>query len=200
MALINNYYVFVTEEKVTRGVDVTSHPVENGLDVTDNVKRKPITLSVTGKIVQVGTTRAATILSALSSLHQSGKYVRYQGRNIFTNAIITSFNTSHNAETNGGCDFDMEIKEIRTANSAYRSSITTATTTKQITSTKTKSTSKYHTVKSGDCLWNIAKKYYGDGTKYKKIYDANKTMLDKKNKGKNVDKYTIYVGQKIIIP
>ena len=31
-----------------------------------------------------------------------------------------------------------------------------------------------YTVKSGDCLWNIAKKYLGDGSRYNEIYNLNK--------------------------
>lgn len=44
---------------------------------------------------------------------------------------------------------------------------------------KKKTKSSTYTVKSGDCLWNIARKFYGDGTKWKKIYDANKTIIEK---------------------
>lgn len=49
-----------------------------------------------------------------------------------------------------------------------------------------------YTVKKGDCLWNIAKKYYGDGSKYKKIYDANTKKI--------ADPKLIYVGQVFVIP
>lgn len=200
MALINKYYVFVESEKVTRGVDVTSHPVESGIDITDNVKRKAVTLSVKGKIVKVDNTKASTILSAITELHQKGKYVKYQGRNIFNNALITSFETSHTADINGGCDFDMEIQEVRIAKSAYKASAKTSTTTKQVTTKKAASDTRYYTVKTGDCLWSIAQKYYGNGAQYPKIYNANKSMIDARNKGYNVDKYTIYTGQKFVIP
>lgn len=49
-----------------------------------------------------------------------------------------------------------------------------------------------YTVKKGDCLWNIAKKYYGAGKQWNKIYDANT--------GKIVNPNLIYPGQKFIIP
>lgn len=34
-----------------------------------------------------------------------------------------------------------------------------------------------YTVVKGDCLWNIAKKFYGNGAKYTAIYDANKGVI-----------------------
>ena len=62
------------------------------------------------------------------------------------------------------------------------------------------STNKTHTVQKGDCLWNIAKKYYGNGSKYPKIYEANKTLMDKRNSKSGNSKYTIYPGQVLTIP
>lgn len=50
-----------------------------------------------------------------------------------------------------------------------------------------------YTVKSGDCLWNIAKKYYGSGAQYTKIYNANKSVI-----GSNPN--LIYPGQVLTIP
>ncbi|PKM49581.1 MAG: peptidoglycan-binding protein [Firmicutes bacterium HGW-Firmicutes-7] len=50
----------------------------------------------------------------------------------------------------------------------------------------------YYVVKSGDSLWAIAKKYYGDGSKYSKIYNANKSIIKNAN--------LIYPGQKLTIP
>lgn len=35
----------------------------------------------------------------------------------------------------------------------------------------------YYVVRSGDCLWSIAKKFYGDGSKYTIIYNANKDKI-----------------------
>lgn len=49
-----------------------------------------------------------------------------------------------------------------------------------------------YTVKAGDCLWNIAKAFYGDGSQYHKIYEANKDKITKPN--------LIYPGQVLVIP
>ena len=34
-----------------------------------------------------------------------------------------------------------------------------------------------YTVVRGDCLWNIAKRFYGSGAKYTIIYDANRGVI-----------------------
>ena len=59
---------------------------------------------------------------------------------------------------------------------------------------------KTHTVARGDSLWAIAKKYYGDGSRYPEIYNANKAIIDGRNKGTGNPKYTIYPGQVFTIP
>ena len=59
---------------------------------------------------------------------------------------------------------------------------------------------KTHTVVKGDCLWAIAQKYYGNGSKYPVIYEANKTLIDSVNNKYGNSKYTIYSGQVLTIP
>lgn len=51
------------------------------------------------------------------------------------------------------------------------------TTGNNRTSKNTKA--KKYTVKKGDCLWNISKKFYKDATKWRKIYNANKSVIEK---------------------
>lgn len=52
--------------------------------------------------------------------------------------------------------------------------------------------SQFHTVVSGDTLWKISKKYYGKGSRYPEIFEANRPMLTHPDK--------IYVGQVLRIP
>lgn len=59
---------------------------------------------------------------------------------------------------------------------------------------------KTHTVVKGDCLWNIAQKYMGNGSKYPSLYSTNQSVIDGKNKGTGNPKYTIYPGQVLTIP
>lgn len=51
---------------------------------------------------------------------------------------------------------------------------------------------KSHTVTAGDCLWNIAKRYLGDGSRYPEIYDLNQDKI--------VNPNLIYPGQVLILP
>jgi hypothetical protein len=66
-------------------------------------------------------------------------------------------------------------------------------------------TAKTYTVKTGDCLWNIAKRFYGDGSKWTIIYNANKTIIEntakKYRNGKGSSNgHWIYPGTKLTIP
>lgn len=53
------------------------------------------------------------------------------------------------------------------------------------------STNQYYTVQSGDCLWTIAKAFYGNGSLYTKISQANPDISNPN---------LIYPGQELIIP
>lgn len=57
-----------------------------------------------------------------------------------------------------------------------------------------------YTVKESDTLYTIAKAQLGDGTRYEEIYTMNKSAIDTMNKGKEVSKYTIYVGLRLKLP
>lgn len=59
-------------------------------------------------------------------------------------------------------------------------------------SSQASSAKRTHTVRKGECLWGIARHYYGNGALYTKIYDANTNQI--------ADPKLIYIGQVLIIP
>lgn len=65
-------------------------------------------------------------------------------------------------------------------------------TTETARSAESAPEAKTHKVVKGDCLWNLAKKYLGDGSRYNEIYELNKDVIDNPNR--------IYVGQTLRLP
>lgn len=128
MATINNIPIFVETENVNRNTEGTEHPVENGLPTTDIISNKPITVSLTGKIVDAGTYKAKDIITKIENLRTSGSLISYSGCDVFGNYQIRSFNTDKNYQIWGGANFSMELIEVRIAQSAYNALNTTSTT------------------------------------------------------------------------
>ena len=52
--------------------------------------------------------------------------------------------------------------------------------------------SSTYTVQSGDTLWKIAETVYGDGSEHKKIFEANRELLESPDR--------IFPGQELTIP
>lgn len=118
----------------------------------------------------------------------------YLSGNYYVNDLtrqISSNGYSHSA-TLIKTDFG---KSLKTSTSTTKKKTAPKTTKKEkkVTSTpKASSAKRTYTVKRGDCLWNIAKKFYGNGAKYTKIYDANTNKIANPN--------LIYPGQVFVIP
>lgn len=97
---------------------------------------------------------------------------------------ISSNGYSHSA-TLIRTDFGNSLK-MHTSSSSKKSE-------KSVSSSSQASDAKRtYTVKTGDCLWNISKKFYGAGKEWGTIYDANTNQI--------VDPDLIYPGQELVIP
>jgi nucleoid-associated protein YgaU len=93
----------------------------------------------------------------------------------------------------GDIYYSITLKEFRPVSFAKVKNHSSGKKTASKSRPSAKSTPKTYTVKKGDSLWKIAKRVYGDGGKWRTIYDANKKVI-----GKNPN--LIYPGQKLVIP
>lgn len=182
MALINDIYVHVSDEDISRDVDVSTHPVESGIEITDTVKRKAKVLSISGLIVSYPTGRKLvkhiskdsgtglegavmtnedeyispeTVISRLENLKNTGGLVRYIGRNWCDKMQITSFETSHPNTVWGGAEFTMTLQECRIAVNAYVAPKVDESSVKnggQQQVEKGDGKEVWYTVKKGDCV------------------------------------------------
>lgn len=139
-----------------------------------------------------------TYINKLLSWKSSGKPVQLIITGTKINFQVT-IETLKYGEQDGTGDvyYDLTLKEYR----AVEIKKTKLKKTKKKKTTKKKSKpkrpaakkkTKTYTVKSGDCLWNIAKRFYGNGAQYTKIYNANRGKIKNPN--------LIYPGQKLTIP
>ena len=92
------------------------------------------------------------------------------------------------------------------SNTQATTATTTTSTSEKPRATDSIDTTKTHsyTIQSGDTLWGIAKKFYGDGSKHTTIYNANKTVIENKAKShgekSSSNGILIYPGTKLTIP
>lgn len=121
------------------------------------------------------------------------------GSGINSMVLIESLNIVETAGEEGDKEFSFELIEyveygikekvakVKTMSTTKAKKVTKSSTTKDKNPTATTT----YTVTNGDTLWGIAKRVYGDGSKYTKIVSANSDI-----KNPNL----IYVGQVITIP
>ena len=124
-------------------------------------------------------------LKGLGSYLSGNYYVQDITRQISSNGY------SHSA-TLIKTDFGKSLKTSTSTTNKKTKKKTPKKQKKVASSPKASSAKRTYTVKRGDCLWNIAKRFYGNGAKYTKIYDANTNKIANPN--------LIYPGQILVIP
>ncbi|WP_236875554.1 LysM peptidoglycan-binding domain-containing protein [Clostridioides difficile] len=116
--------------------------------------------------------------------------------NINMEVIIDSFQYEEK-DCTGDVYFTLSLKEykriqIPKINTSSNDKISSKLDLPLTKGFEVKNKQKTHKVGKGDSLWSLAKKYYGNGDLWKKIYDANKKLI------KNPD--VIKDGWVLIIP
>jgi len=116
---------------------------------------------------------------------------------VSTFCTIESFSYYEQGGDVGTIYFDMTLKEYREVTARQVKIETVAEVpVANVTTTPARVDNtvqpKTYTVKKGDCLWNIAKKFYGNGAKYTTIFNANRNIIRNAN--------LIYAGQVLLLP
>lgn len=138
-----------------------------------------------------------TIRDKILKWKQSKKPVHLivTGHGIDCYCRITKFKPYEKGGDVGTIYYDITLKEYREISiRQIKVKSNTATVKKNTTRTDNTNKPKTYKVVKGDCLWNIAKKFYGDGSKYMKIYNANPNVF--KGRSPNL----LYVGEVLTIP
>ena len=89
----------------------------------------------------------------------------------------------------------IEVPNLSSSNTSSNSNNTQNTSRPSEASNNSSSSQKTHKVVKGDCLYDIAKKYYGNGNLYPKIKEANKSKYPSL-----ANSNVIYVNWELIIP
>lgn len=140
-----------------------------------------------------GRKKPIACVNQLEGWRKSGKPIRVIITDLLNmEATIESFAWSERDAT-GDIYYTLALKEYKKIKTkpATNTVATEQSTTRETKATES-SSGKTYTVKQGDCLWSIAKRFYGNGALYTKIYNANKDKI------KNPD--LIYAGQVLTIP
>lgn len=200
MATIGGLEVWIEDggEQAERTVNATSHPVESGADITDNVRRNGTVVNLTGEIVGAD---AVEKLQRIDAWKNAGTIVAYHGTYSYNRMVITKFNTTHTNKIVGGYKFDATLQEIRIAKSAYVPNKSTsprknAGTQRKISNSASKKV--YYTTKSGDTLWGLLQRA---GAPYKQYgFTPNDVMKNNPRAfGRRMDPRTMQNGVKLWI-
>lgn len=142
-----------------------------------------------------GFTQPSVFCQRILAWKNSDKPVHFMvvGANINMFCTIEEFDMSENGGDVGTIHYSIKLKEYREAvvrqvkikdGGAFVSDAD-----KRVDNTVVPET---YTVVKGDCLWNIAKKYLGSGSKWREIYNLNKDKIKNAN--------LIYPGQVLKMP
>ena len=154
-----------------------------------------ITLIVTGDTLKLKA--GDTVYCKGFGKYLSGKYYinditrTISSSGFTTSATLIRMSFGESLKT-GGTVSDSHANRNYSPDTIYNSA-----TVKKATTNKTIVVKKYYTVQKGDTLWTLAVRFYGDGTKFTKIANANNIPVITKN-GKQY--CNIKVGQKLLIP
>lgn len=194
---LHGLLIHVESEDATIDVDIPTHKVEKGIDLSDHVERKPITIKISGLLVRPTEDRVETLVQKLQKIEVEGKVITYEGRRIYKNMLVSGLSIGASSKVMNGYRFSLTLTEVRIAQSSYvKPKVKATTATKKQAGRKQTENKKdvkaaaktanpvSHTVKKGDTYSALAKKYGVSVTSLQKLngYDPKKIPIGVKLK------------------
>jgi LysM repeat protein len=189
-ALLNGIYIFVENEDTNFDVDIPTHKVEKGINLSDHVERQPVVVKLSGKLIRPTPEQVESLIQKLLKIENEGKTVTYEGRRIYKNMLMSGFNIKANSKIMNGYNFSCTLTEVRIAQSSYvppeMKAVTakTAEAGRKQTENKKEISASTHTVKKGDTYSSLSKKYGVSVATLQKLngYDPRKIPIGVKLK------------------
>lgn len=120
------------------------------------------------------------------------------------NVSLEGYSLEEDADNAYDIKVSLKFKEYISYGTVKKKVVSTSNKVTVSNVTKAVKTNETYVVKSGDCLWNISKKFYGTSNKWKTIYNANKTVIEntakKYGKKSSSNGWWIYPGTVLTIP
>ncbi|WYP24745.1 LysM peptidoglycan-binding domain-containing protein [Alkalihalobacillus sp. FSL W8-0930] len=122
------------------------------------------------------------------------------GTKINFNCSLEAFDWSEGESAVGDRDYSISLKEYKVA-TPRKIKVKAAPKKPAAAKRPAKKPDKTYKVKKGDTLWAIAGRQYGKNTDWRKIWNANKAMMIKRDKRNNRQPgHWIYPNQTLRIP
>lgn len=101
----------ITKVSMPESSTTTDHALEDGEQITDHVKSNPITISLSGVILD---DTEAKVLK-LREYREKGEIIDYDYMTALKHVVITDFSRDYSAEIKDGYAFTMTLKQIKVA-------------------------------------------------------------------------------------
>lgn len=179
MAMLEDVYLFVQEEKVSCPVEVSEHVVETGVALTDHVSVKAETLHLSGEIVGE---RYHEVAEKMRGWQRAGAALRYAGRHLLQGVQIVEFGMEYTHRIAEGCSFTMLLRQVRVARNMYAVGLgyqgkmevqfTNGSGIVRVMNLAGKS-ARYHVVGQGETVWYLAGQYRARGVTAEGLRENN---------------------------
>lgn len=142
----------------------------------------------------------AALTGSTSATKSLTDVTRAQTNAVKSNTSAVGSNTSAVKANTSAVKSSTSAVKANTA--AVKAAPKAAPVTSKKVATAKKATTKRYTIRSGDTLWDIARRYTGNGNNWTKLYAANKSVIDStaKRRGKSGGGKWIFPGTTLNLP